>query len=194
MKAAKVDSSRLLQQTICYHRHNNWSFSISWGYSVHIYETIYPRNVLVKPLQTFLSWQENDRPPLFMFDTRDVKNNSCETPHVFFFHSLNNSAGNQVVTTYIRASPRDLPPCMILDNHSADSIYKIQVFSPATRSKEVSYLYQCFYYISHFSGFFRNGLFFFFQEGKIECCDVEEMNEMDVAEIKLRACREDESI
>ncbi|KAL0459184.1 UNVERIFIED_CONTAM: hypothetical protein Slati_0545600 [Sesamum latifolium] len=42
MKAAAVDQSRMLQQTICYHRQSNWSFSISWGYSAHIYEDYAP--------------------------------------------------------------------------------------------------------------------------------------------------------
>ncbi|XP_021278536.1 uncharacterized protein LOC110412330 [Herrania umbratica] len=36
MEAAKVDQSRLAQQTICYHRPKNWSFSVSWGYSAHL--------------------------------------------------------------------------------------------------------------------------------------------------------------
>ncbi|XP_031281281.1 uncharacterized protein LOC116139758 [Pistacia vera] len=167
MKVAKVDSSRLLQQTICYRKQTNWSFSVSWGYSTHIYEMIYPRNVLVKPLQTFSPWRKNDRPPLFMFDTRDVKNNSCETPHVFFFESVKNSTGNRVVTTYSRVLPRNLPPCSTSGNHSADFIKKIQVFSPSTTLKE---------------------------EGKIECCDIEETTETTVTDVKLRACREDEII
>ncbi|KAK3026349.1 hypothetical protein RJ639_042646 [Escallonia herrerae] len=37
-KAADVDQSRLLQQTICYHKQSNWSFLVSWGYSAHVYE------------------------------------------------------------------------------------------------------------------------------------------------------------
>ncbi|KAE9462217.1 hypothetical protein C3L33_05872, partial [Rhododendron williamsianum] len=41
MKSAKMDQSRLLQQIICYHKPTNWSFSISWGYSAHIYEKVF---------------------------------------------------------------------------------------------------------------------------------------------------------
>lgn len=43
MKAAKADQSRLLQQTICYYKPKNWSFSISWGYSAQIYEKTQPQ-------------------------------------------------------------------------------------------------------------------------------------------------------
>ncbi|CAA3025398.1 uncharacterized protein LOC111374732 [Olea europaea subsp. europaea] len=31
MEAVKIDESRLLQQSICYHKPKNWSVSISWG-------------------------------------------------------------------------------------------------------------------------------------------------------------------
>ncbi|KAK9127012.1 hypothetical protein Scep_015858 [Stephania cephalantha] len=42
MEASAVESSRVLQQTVCYHKQTNWSFSISWGYSAQIYEKIPP--------------------------------------------------------------------------------------------------------------------------------------------------------
>lgn len=51
MKPAKFDQSRLLQQTKCYHRQSNWTLSISWGYSAHIYQSIFPRSFLRRPLQ-----------------------------------------------------------------------------------------------------------------------------------------------
>ncbi|GER40787.1 hypothetical protein STAS_17467 [Striga asiatica] len=46
MKAAGAGQSRLLQQTICHNRLTNWTFSVSWGYSAHIYESIFPRSYL----------------------------------------------------------------------------------------------------------------------------------------------------
>jgi hypothetical protein len=138
MKAAKADQSRLLQQTICYHRPTNWSFSVSWGYSAYIYENIIPRSILRTPLETFTQWTMNVTPPLYMFNTRRLSNNPCEAPHVFFLDSIGRSdEGDQIVTTYIRKSPRRLPPCSFTGNHSADPITKIQVFSPATTRMEV---------------------------------------------------------
>lgn len=138
MKAAKVDRSRLLQQTICYHKPNNWSLSVSWGYSTHIYESICPRNVLMKPLETFLPWYGNAKPPRYMFNTRYLTGNSCEVPHVYFLDSVGNLKGDQVVTTYRRSSSRNLRPCSTSGNHSADTINRIQVFSPAKVEKMVS--------------------------------------------------------
>ncbi|GAV80000.1 DUF604 domain-containing protein [Cephalotus follicularis] len=169
MKAAKTDQSRLLQQTICYHRETNWSFSISWGYSAHIYENIIPRSVLKRPIETFRPWQKT-RPPIFMFNTRWPFGDPCQAPHVFFFDSLIDHVveGNQaVVAAYNRTSPRNLTSCSSSGNHSADSISNIQVFSPATTRKE---------------------------GGRIECCDVRYAAGTNTADVKIRACMNDEII
>lgn len=145
MEAAKADHSRVLQQTICYHRPSNWSVSVSWGYSVHVYENIFPASFLRKPLETFRPWNNKERPPLYMFNTRPWPfNNPCEAPHVFYFDSITASnstsfGGNQqILTTYVRASPRGLPACSSSGNISADSITIIHVFSDSTKRLEVS--------------------------------------------------------
>ena len=140
MKAAKIDQSRLLQQTICYHRQSNWSLSISWGYSAYIYENIIPRSILRRPLETFRPWMRNSRPPLYMFNTRWPSNNPCEAPHLLFFDSIEHIEGDQIVTSYVRAWPRGLSICSFAGNHSADPITKIKVFSPASTRLEVSVL------------------------------------------------------
>ena len=128
MKAAKVDQSRLAQQTICYHRPSNWSVSISWGYSAHIYENIIPRSVLRKPLETFAPWK-NGPPPVYMFNTRLPTNDSCQAPHVFFMESVKKMIGDALVlTTYRRKAPRGLRPCFFSGNHSADHVSRIRVF------------------------------------------------------------------
>ncbi|KAJ6310024.1 hypothetical protein OIU76_014875 [Salix suchowensis] len=168
MKAAKVDQSRLAQQTICYQRESNWSFSVSWGYSAHIYENIIPRSILRKPLETFRPWERNAPAPFFMFNTRWAFNNSCEAPHVFFFESIEHNPENgQVLTTYVRAAPRNLPPCSASGNHSADSISKIRVLSQATTRKTAAV---------------------------IECCDVNYKAETNSTDIKIRSCLKDEVI
>ncbi|KAB1220085.1 hypothetical protein CJ030_MR3G005572 [Morella rubra] len=168
MKAAKVDQSRLLQQTICHYRPSNWSFSISWGYSVNVYENIFPQSLLRRPLETFRPWWGNARPSVYMFNTRWTSNDSCEAPHVFFLDSVEHyTQGDQIVTTYFRASPRGLPGCSLTGNHSADAITKIQVFSPARMRMEA--------------------------RGR-DCCDIVSTANTSVAEVKYRTCMKDEVI
>uniref|UniRef100_A0A6N2L6B7 Fringe-like glycosyltransferase domain-containing protein n=1 Tax=Salix viminalis TaxID=40686 RepID=A0A6N2L6B7_SALVM len=106
--------------------------------------------------------------PFFMFNTRWAFNNSCDAPHVFFFESIEHNPENgQVLTTYVRAAPRNLPPCSASGNHSADSISKIRVLSQATTRKTAAV---------------------------IECCDVNYKAETNSTDIKIRSCLKDEVI
>ncbi|KAG5517522.1 hypothetical protein RHGRI_038054 [Rhododendron griersonianum] len=133
MKSARKDQSRLLQQTICYHKPTNWSFSVSWGYSAHIYEKVLPRSILKRPLETFRPWGMMT-PPFYMFNTRQLPfKDPCDAPHVFFLKSVDNIGRNQIVSTYVRHSPRGLPTCSFSGNHSADYISMVRVLSPATK-------------------------------------------------------------
>lgn len=138
MTAADADQSRLLQQTICYHRSTNWSFSISWGYSANIYERILPRSYLQMPIETFRPWATGPKPPFYMFNTRPVSNDPCEAPHVFFMDSIYKTInGDQIVTEYLRSRPRNLTACSVGGNHTAEPILKVRVFSPTSKRIEV---------------------------------------------------------
>ncbi|KAI3450352.1 hypothetical protein Pfo_007017 [Paulownia fortunei] len=165
MKSAKADESRLLQQTICYHKPKNWTFSISWGYSVQIYEAIFLPSMLQKPLQTFTPWSKSAR-PFFIFNTRIPSNNPCEAPHMFFFDYLESRRGDYLITSYSRGRARALPACSSSGNHSADSISKIIVLSPARKYDPIG--------------------------NRRECCDVFHIMRRNATEIKLRDCFENE--
>ncbi|XP_059626967.1 uncharacterized protein LOC132269729 [Cornus florida] len=151
MKAAEADESRLLQQTICYDKPKNWTFTISWGYSTQIYENIYPPSILNRPLETFRPWYRWARPP-YMFNTRLPSKNPCEAPHVFFFESMGETEDSHIVTTYSRRRPRSLSACNSSSgNHSADYISQIRVLSPMSRHNLVrksSNIYFFFIFLS----------------------------------------------
>ncbi|KAA8549317.1 hypothetical protein F0562_001001 [Nyssa sinensis] len=167
MKAAKVDESRLLQQTICFHKQSNWTFSISWGYSIQIYEKFFPPSILQRPLETFSQWRKGARPP-YMFNTRSLSNDPCEAPHVFFFDSVEKPRGNHILTNYIRRWPRGLPACASSGNHSADYISKIRVLSPRRRHGGAG--------------------------SRRECCDVVRLVDMNATAVKLRTCMKNETV
>ncbi|CAH1452022.1 unnamed protein product [Lactuca virosa] len=170
MNAAKFDQSRLLQQTVCYHKEKNWAFSIASGYSIYIYEQYIPRSILRRPFETFTPWSLKRHPPDYMFNTRLlVPDDPCETPHVFFFHSIkrlgnDNNTTDEIVMTYIRSMQRRLPPCS--SNHSADYISRIEVYSPASKLS--------------------------FVENRGECCDVLDVDDRRTAKVKIRACLKSE--
>ncbi|XP_073135970.1 uncharacterized protein [Henckelia pumila] len=166
MKAADTDQSRLVQQTICYDRNKEWSFSVAWGYSAQIYERIMPRSYIQNPLETFRPWHGDPRPPpLYMFNTRLPSNDPCETPHAFFMQDVNKSPSG-TRTVYSRAGPRGLGPCGLTGNRSADYVTEIHVLSPATKRPQMD---------------------------RCECCDIIGVQGTK-AELKFRECMIDEVI
>lgn len=148
MTAAEADQSRMLQQTICYHRQRNWSVSIAWGYSAQIYEKIMPRSYLQMPMETFRPWVKTPAPPYYRFNTRPRTRDPCNAPHVFFLELVEKETERrrEVMTTYGRAWPRDLRPCAADGVSSADGINMISVYSPAAKRTQVNIL-QHFYFI-----------------------------------------------
>ncbi|XP_010536094.1 PREDICTED: uncharacterized protein LOC104811175 [Tarenaya hassleriana] len=164
MKTAKTDQTRLLQQTICYRREINWSVSISWGYSVQIYETIIARSQLKRPLETFTPWR-NVKPPFYRFNTRRVTKDPCEMPHLLFLDSTVEENNGEVSGTYRVKTARRLPPCVSNGNHSALVVTQVRVAAPTLHKKD----------------------------GRIECCDVRfANNKTDVLDVKIRDCMKDE--
>ncbi|XP_010262601.1 PREDICTED: uncharacterized protein LOC104601103 isoform X2 [Nelumbo nucifera] len=155
------------QQSICYDKENNWTFAVSWGYSAQIYQEIFYPCTLQRPIETFKSWRNKGIPP-FMLNTRPLSNNACEAPHVLFFESIEQAKGAQIITNYIRKSQPTRQPCSSSGNHSANSMLKIRVSSPAMRLNVVG--------------------------TRRECCDVLRGSGTNVTELKLRACMEDEVV
>ncbi|KAL8154078.1 hypothetical protein V2J09_011838 [Rumex salicifolius] len=168
MEAAEVDQSRLLQQTICYQRDENWSFSTAWGYSVHLYETVIPPAALMNPLETFKPWNKPQQ-PRYMFNTRFLPSNPCEAPHVFFFESATKRVGeDEIVTRYKSSSPYRSSGCSSSGGNlsSAGNITEILVLSPATKFGGVG--------------------------SRRECCDIVESAEKNITKIRIRSCLRDE--
>ncbi|KAL2898902.1 Voltage-dependent calcium channel unc-36 [Bienertia sinuspersici] len=173
MKATKVDQSRLLQQTMCYNKIKGWSFSVSWGYTVHLYERIIPPSILERPFQTFLAWRKPPKHP-FMFNTRWSRH-PCDIPHIFFLKNVEKFAKkNRIVTTYTRQTPRRVRPCWRPPPTSGSytssfpgDINKIVVITPTTKYST------------------KAGT-------RKECCDVEDQVEKNVITIKYRTCERNE--
>ncbi|KAK1402771.1 Galactosyltransferase [Heracleum sosnowskyi] len=167
MRAANFDQSRIMQQTICYNKKINWSVSISWGYSAHIYGEIIPRSILKKPVTTFRPWKRYSTEPYYMFKTRPESEDPCEAPTIFYLDNVQqNSLKSEIVTSYIRASPPSLSSCSSGKNF-ADHITEIQVFSPATKRIET---------------------------GRSECCDIANQVGRATVKVKIRPCAVDEII
>ncbi|KAJ4976969.1 hypothetical protein NE237_002075 [Protea cynaroides] len=89
-KAVKVDPTRILQQTVCYDRSNSRTFSVSWGYTVQVFEGNHYLPDLISLQRTFTPWQRGRYVNLrhFMFKMRDFPRDPCQRPSTFFFESI----------------------------------------------------------------------------------------------------------
>ncbi|KAL7000194.1 hypothetical protein U1Q18_001342 [Sarracenia purpurea var. burkii] len=103
--AAKADSQRLLQQTVCYDRSFSWTISVSWGYAVQIFGNHVFLPDVIRAQQTFGAWQWwNPSADSFTFDTTEHNPDRCRRPTVFFFDTANSDGkgGIKIKSSYRR--------------------------------------------------------------------------------------------
>lgn len=102
-KAVNVDTSRILQQTICYDRSSKLTASVSWGYAVQIYEGAKPLPDLLLVQRTFMPWRRGSKVDLnhFMLSMREYPRDPCKRPAVFFMDSVVSNK-NDVESNYVK--------------------------------------------------------------------------------------------
>ncbi|XWS63327.1 hypothetical protein CRYUN_Cryun06bG0085700 [Craigia yunnanensis] len=103
-KAVNVDSSWILQQTVCYDRFNSLTVSVAWGYAIQVYEDNQLLPDLLSLQKTFSPWKRGANvEAYFVFNTRKFPRDSCKRPLVFFLESVV-SEKNVVWSNYTRHS------------------------------------------------------------------------------------------
>ncbi|CAG7894030.1 unnamed protein product [Brassica rapa] len=103
MISAKLDSASLVQQSICYDRTNQWTMSISWGYTVQITRTYMPARMMEVPTRTFSDWHKRHDFNNLAFNTRPITYTDCQRPRVFYMsRTLGDSSSSTTVTEYLR--------------------------------------------------------------------------------------------
>lgn len=102
-KAVKLDSAGIMQQSICYDKEREWSISVSWGYAVQIFRTIFSPRELEMPARTFLNWYRRADFTAYAFNTRPVTRHPCQKPFIFYLKDVryDNSSG-QITSNYAR--------------------------------------------------------------------------------------------
>ncbi|WCJ26341.1 hypothetical protein M5689_008164 [Euphorbia peplus] len=111
MAPMKLDSAGLMQQSICYHKSNKWTVSVSWGFAVQIFRGIFSPREIEMPSRTFLNWYRRADYTAYAFNTRPFTRNPCQKPFVFYMSKARyNSSQNTTVSEYTQH--RDFhPPC-----------------------------------------------------------------------------------
>lgn len=104
MRAARVEQASMFQQTITYAQQRRYSFSISSGYVVRVYQGFVAPWELEEAPRTFYSWYGSKNHDHFPFDVREIPDDPCEKPTLFFLSKrfLNNTASGCIETVYLK--------------------------------------------------------------------------------------------
>jgi hypothetical protein len=98
-EAMKVESGSVMQQSMCYDEQLKWSFSVSWGYVVHVHYGFLKPHELEVAIRTFKSLQKKSDASAFSFKLRSYNSKDhCTHPTRYYMESmqgpLNNSNSN----------------------------------------------------------------------------------------------------
>lgn len=127
--AARLDPSRVLQQSFCYDSRRGRSFSVSWGYTAQIYPHILSPNDLSMPLRTFRTWRSYQDGP-FTFNTRPWADDPCERPLLYFVERVDDLGEGGTRTAYYRQKKDRKEECAKTEYVAALEIEKITVLAP----------------------------------------------------------------
>ncbi|KAF6150578.1 hypothetical protein GIB67_030379 [Kingdonia uniflora] len=87
-QSVRLDSSSILQQSICYDKKQGWSISVSWGYVIQIVRGVISPRELEMPTRTFLNWYRKADYTAYAFNTRPVTKHPCQKPFLFYMNSV----------------------------------------------------------------------------------------------------------
>jgi hypothetical protein len=98
-EAMNVESGSVMQQSICYDEQLKWSFSVSWGYVVHVHYGFLKPHEMEVAIRTFKSLQSKSDASAFSFKLRSYNSKDhCTHPTRYYMESmqgpLNNSNSN----------------------------------------------------------------------------------------------------
>ncbi|KAH9327610.1 hypothetical protein KI387_007788, partial [Taxus chinensis] len=103
-KPIELDSAGILQQSICYDGNKKWSISVSWGYAVQIFRSIFSPRELEMPSRTFLNWYRRADFTAYSFNTRPVTRHPCQKPFVFYMKNVEYAGSDRsiIISNYTR--------------------------------------------------------------------------------------------
>lgn len=166
LKAVSIDPERILQQTVCYDRKSIRTVSVSWGFTVQIFEGNQPLTDLLASQKTFRPWKRgrNATSNTYLFNTKEFPRDPCKRPAIFFLESLSSSL-IRIETNY----SRDTSGNCIGSPASTKRLQQITVFSEK--------------YNLQFEKALRR-----------HCCDVLDSSHDTAMNISIRRCGDDELI
>ncbi|KAF9595193.1 hypothetical protein IFM89_037779 [Coptis chinensis] len=110
-QSIRLDSSSIIQQSICYDKKQIWSISISWGYVVQIIRGVLSPRELEMPTRTFLNWYKRADYTAYAFNTRPVTKHPCQKPFVYYMRTVRYDPANKQTVGIYNRHREQYPPC-----------------------------------------------------------------------------------
>ncbi|KAE9600700.1 hypothetical protein Lal_00046100 [Lupinus albus] len=166
-EAANVDSQRMLQQTVCYHKQFSWTISVSWGYAIQVF----PNNMLLpdvlKVQETFKEWMPNKASAgAYTFNTRPLQRDPSKIPFIFYLVNVSSGEDGIIISNYKKSFQ--------YRSYKMESLQKMEVIKVFTNKLDLSIKQM--------------------QSPRRHCCDVLPSRASDQMEITIRECKDDELI
>ena len=136
IQAYQLDPARTLQQSVCYYKNwgGIWSISISWGYTIQIYNSFLLPPDLQTPFQTFKTWRSWANGP-FTFNTRPISPDPCEQPIIYFLDWAHEASKRESLTSYKKFGAESPKECKGKVDYRR-TVEKILVSAPKMDSQE----------------------------------------------------------
>ncbi|XP_019447833.1 PREDICTED: uncharacterized protein LOC109350980 [Lupinus angustifolius] len=167
-EAANVDSQRILQQTICYHKNFSWTISVSWGYAIQVFPTHMTLPDAVRVQLTNKHWNRGSNvfATLYNYNTKPLHHDPCKRSIIFYLDNVSHDKDGRIISNY-RKSFRNCSYNMA----SLNKVEMIKVFSKKL-DLEIKQL----------------------QSPRRQCCDILPHNTDDLMEVAIRECKDEELI
>ncbi|KAL5716882.1 hypothetical protein ACHQM5_009992 [Ranunculus cassubicifolius] len=127
-----LDSSSILQQSICYDKTRIWSISVSWGYVVQVIRGVLSPRELEMPTRTFLNWYKRADYTAYAFNTRPVTKHPCQKPFVYYMRTVRYDRPNKQTLGIYTRHAETAPSCRwkMASPETIDSIVVIKKPDP----------------------------------------------------------------
>ncbi|KAE9585602.1 hypothetical protein Lal_00010056 [Lupinus albus] len=166
-EAANVDSQRMLQQTVCYHKQFSWTISVSWGYVVQIFPNHVSLPDVLQVQETFKEWKpKNDLAGAYTFNTIPFHHDPCKRPITFYLDKVSSGKDGITISSYRKSFQN----C----SYKMASLQQMEVIKVFTNKLDLSIKQ--------------------LQAPRRHCCDILPSRLHDQMEITTRECKDDELI
>ncbi|KAK1561900.1 hypothetical protein Q3G72_002722 [Acer saccharum] len=169
VSAYKMDPDRTLQHSFCYDLNRNWSVSVSWGYTLHLYPSLVTAKRMETAYLTFRTWKTYKDEP-FTFNTQPLSQDQCERPIVYLLDRVEWVGKDKTLTTYKRQWNVLEKTCETDDYSAALDVQQFNVSSTTLKSD------------------------IWKMAPRRQCCDIFNGTDQGMLQVKIRGCNKFESV